>query len=289
MRHDCQVYIELNLPQAIYNNIPFYISKNKVILSPGIEGIIPANFIKLVTDKKGSILHKQQYESLIHIDFEKGFIRGFSILDLNNGKIIKSEENINIELDEFVETGIDGDVRKRPCVVTIDKDKISIYEAFLTNNFDKIKYIGFFSEYIPISQDNAADNFSGVFKIKDTFNSANLTKVKINKKNKEKEKNSDNKKVIGLSKNPDSKKSDEFKLTRETLKNPNIEKNYLLLFLNYEEVDILTSIDCIMIPNSDINKFKSYTYTLEIKPIKVNLTNFLDELKKFLEENVIII
>jgi 2'-phosphotransferase len=52
----CQVFVEVDLPRAMHDGIVFYISKNNVILSSGIDGMIPASYFKLVKDLKGAIL-----------------------------------------------------------------------------------------------------------------------------------------------------------------------------------------------------------------------------------------
>lgn len=59
MRNSCEVVIEINLVKAIYNKIPFFISTNKVILSPGIlNGSLPPEFFRTVQDyKKFQYIH----------------------------------------------------------------------------------------------------------------------------------------------------------------------------------------------------------------------------------------
>lgn len=52
MRADCQVAIWLDLAAAIRSGIPFYMAKNDVILSPGTDGIVPAEFFEKVLDLK---------------------------------------------------------------------------------------------------------------------------------------------------------------------------------------------------------------------------------------------
>ncbi len=54
MRSTCEVVIEINMVKALFkNNIPFFISSNKVILSPGIsDGSLPTNNFRTVLDFK---------------------------------------------------------------------------------------------------------------------------------------------------------------------------------------------------------------------------------------------
>lgn len=50
MRNSCQIVVELNANQAVYNKIPLFISENQVILSPGIEDHIPPKYFRSVYD-----------------------------------------------------------------------------------------------------------------------------------------------------------------------------------------------------------------------------------------------
>ena len=55
MRSSAEVVIEINMTQAIFEgNIPFFVSKNRVILTPGIgeKGIIPAHFFRKIFETK---------------------------------------------------------------------------------------------------------------------------------------------------------------------------------------------------------------------------------------------
>jgi 2'-phosphotransferase len=55
MRTSCEVVIEINMVKAIYEGkIPFFISENRVVLSPGIQdGSLPPKYFRTVLD-----LHK---------------------------------------------------------------------------------------------------------------------------------------------------------------------------------------------------------------------------------------
>ena len=55
MRNTCDVVIEINLIKAVKSGLmPFYISTNNVVLSPGIgdKGIIPPEYFRSVFDPK---------------------------------------------------------------------------------------------------------------------------------------------------------------------------------------------------------------------------------------------
>lgn len=48
MRGDCDLFIELDAAQAYLNGYKFLISTNEVILSQGINGVIPSRYFKQV-------------------------------------------------------------------------------------------------------------------------------------------------------------------------------------------------------------------------------------------------
>jgi hypothetical protein len=289
MRNNCEVFVDVNVPLAVYNGVPFYISKNKVILSPGVNGAIDPKFIKRVTDKKGQILMKQQYEVVVYISIAHNLVLNYAMIDLVELKHLQCEAAVNLTFDSFINSKLTDDIRRRPFVIAIDKNKQGEYEEYLKKNYHQVKYLSAFTDYIPINPEIVCD-IKEIEKVKESFNTANISQVKIDFKENKVKIEKFEKMVIddeGIVKgNQQVKKEEDFKLTRDALKNPNLEKNYILMFLNYEEEDILTSIDCVLIPNSDISKFKSYTYTLELQQIKANLNNFLDGFKKFLESNV---
>merc|ERR1712232_428478 len=52
MRYNCEVAIYLDLRRAIGDNVPFFMSTNEVILSPGINGVIHPSYIKGIKDLK---------------------------------------------------------------------------------------------------------------------------------------------------------------------------------------------------------------------------------------------
>ena len=64
MRASCQVVIEVNIVRAFMHKIPFFVSTNKVILSSGIDDIIPAKFFRSIVDHK-----KQEFMQMTDIDY----------------------------------------------------------------------------------------------------------------------------------------------------------------------------------------------------------------------------
>jgi len=45
MRQDCDVAFYIDLRNALSQGIPFFMSANWVVLSPGINGVVPARFL----------------------------------------------------------------------------------------------------------------------------------------------------------------------------------------------------------------------------------------------------
>ena len=56
MRKTCTVHIYINALKCAQNHIPFYKSDNGVILTAGIDGILPCEYFSHVTDSNGQIL-----------------------------------------------------------------------------------------------------------------------------------------------------------------------------------------------------------------------------------------
>lgn len=53
MRTNCEVVIEINMVKAIKEgHILFYISENRVILSSGIDGVLPSKYFRQVINMK---------------------------------------------------------------------------------------------------------------------------------------------------------------------------------------------------------------------------------------------
>lgn len=58
MRNSCDLYIEIDMANAMKDGMVFYISTNNVVLTRGFDGIIPSNYFKLVTNNQSQILFK---------------------------------------------------------------------------------------------------------------------------------------------------------------------------------------------------------------------------------------
>jgi len=53
MRNNTNLFIEINIEAAMKDDIKFYISKNNVVLTSGIDGILEAKYFKKVVDNEG--------------------------------------------------------------------------------------------------------------------------------------------------------------------------------------------------------------------------------------------
>lgn len=66
--------IEVNLPKAVLGgNLPFYVSENQVILSPGTkEGgyVPPENFRTVLDIKKNEYIYMAPFDYIVVYDFE---------------------------------------------------------------------------------------------------------------------------------------------------------------------------------------------------------------------------
>lgn len=60
MRRTCDVYITVDMFTAIKDGIDFYISSNNVILTEGIDGVLPPKYFKSVVSSKGQDLLKRE-------------------------------------------------------------------------------------------------------------------------------------------------------------------------------------------------------------------------------------
>jgi len=91
MRSSCQVVIELNMVKAIHgaHQIPFFLSKNDVILSEGLsDGSIPPEYFRSVLDfKKNKYLYEAPIDYICVYDFEctcseeKGALKSQEIIE----------------------------------------------------------------------------------------------------------------------------------------------------------------------------------------------------------------
>ena len=74
MRGSCEVVVEINMVKAIRDGkIPFFISENSVILSPGIgdKGYLPPQFFRQVINiKSKELIYSAPFDFIVVYDFE---------------------------------------------------------------------------------------------------------------------------------------------------------------------------------------------------------------------------
>eukprot|EP00743_Colponemidia_sp_Colp-15_P006189 GILK01006655.1.p1 GENE.GILK01006655.1~~GILK01006655.1.p1 ORF type:complete len:211 (+),score=21.02 GILK01006655.1:40-672(+) len=58
MRQRCQVHIYVDIARAIQDGIPFFQSRNGVILTPGVDGVLPPTyFTRVISARDQRVLH----------------------------------------------------------------------------------------------------------------------------------------------------------------------------------------------------------------------------------------
>ena len=50
MRYNCEVAVYVDLARALRDGVPFFVSANQVILSPGVNGAVPRSYLQKVKD-----------------------------------------------------------------------------------------------------------------------------------------------------------------------------------------------------------------------------------------------
>ncbi|GAA5849510.1 hypothetical protein JCM8547_000480 [Rhodosporidiobolus lusitaniae] len=56
MRKNCDLFIYLDVPQLLADSIPVYTSTNNVVLTAGIEGVVPPKYFAKVVKKGGQVI-----------------------------------------------------------------------------------------------------------------------------------------------------------------------------------------------------------------------------------------
>jgi len=164
MRVSCDVFIEIDIIRAIENNIPFFISGNKVILTSGINGLLPIEFFLLAKTSKNEILYVQNYDFLLYFILNPGsqdILEKIIILDIKNHSIFKvmdffdnsSIENEYKKLDSLIHFLIEYKIFREKIIIILSNNRVIQYRNFISNFHKIIKYKSFFLTYIPISEE----------------------------------------------------------------------------------------------------------------------------------------
>lgn len=151
MKNDTEVIVEINAPLAVFNDIKIYISSNRVILSPGVKGVIPISYFKKVIDyTSGIVLLSQTYKALV-------FIEGYTISVVSCGEIFgfanffsltnaDALNNVSSELINII------NLPKVPFVVAIREKNEEYYCTNIKQLIEKGKILhpAFYIDYVTI-------------------------------------------------------------------------------------------------------------------------------------------
>ena len=154
MKKDTQVIIELNAGVAYYNGIPLYISKNNVILSPGIDGVVERKYFKKVIDvDKKKVLFTTEYTVLLVINASA---LSACVVDCCEWKLLAYASNICYssyeDMNRFSMEMVKEGVCKRTWVVVVNrKDE----ESYCVNvkklcEGNLLVHPGFYVDYIVV-------------------------------------------------------------------------------------------------------------------------------------------
>lgn len=275
MRNSCEIYIEINMIYAFFNNIDFFISLNNVVLSPGIDGIIPVKFFKRVLDRNQKLIFDCLYDYFI--DFENGKIN----LKKNKNDIlieINGDFNDFEKLNKFVNLCIEKEFFKEKIITVISEDNkdkyINVIKKYIENY--NILYPQVFVDYV-------LKNESGIYK-SDKLEKIDIDWVKFySNKNNNNQKDNNNK-IEDDNKNENKNPITEI-LTKEILLDDTKIKFYILLFNNYDDDGYIESIDILFLNSSKIDKIMNQInikFTSD-KTIKKNYENFIYKLKSVLQ------
>ena len=312
MRLNCEIFIEINVQYAFYNNFEFFISKNKVILTPGDEnGILPVEYIKKVIDNKKNILYTCVYEVFI-----KYIQKCFCVY--NKKELLFKNEDPNLIGDFLNEKNL---FKNKIITIIENKEDEDEYNKLIKNGVENktIKYVSLFIDYLIDNKENenSEDNdyTSEYIKKVDvdwiTFYDNNIYENEEEEKNEDnkieeqkeetdnkemevEEESNDNNKInvsnniinsyINVSKTDDGNVHHE-KLTKEIISNKSKLKYYILIFLNYTNDDKSTikSIDVIIFKSSEIKEnklFHSFRFVFyEMEKTEKKYSKFLNKLK----------
>ena len=176
MRKNCEIYIEVNAIQAYYNNVEFFISANNVVLSPGINGVIPAEYIKKVTNRDHNVIYSQKYSVFVYYTSNK-------IIIYDDDKVNKKIDNSNSTgevdvINSVSEMLISSGLVKSPFVTVVDKGLEARYIKVIQEGIEKkiIKHPGVFVDYVLVPNNSNIIDLSN----KGELTSKIMKKVNVN-------------------------------------------------------------------------------------------------------------
>lgn len=163
MRYSCDIFVEIDIIRAVENQIPFFISGNKVILTPGIDAVLPSEYFLLVKTSKNIILHAQKYDFIVYVNFRSGIapeIENIKVIDLKNHYIIMEfnyfnsyEVNEISKLDNLIEYLVEQKLFKEKIIISINQKSIENYNCIISNNLKNLRYKSFFMIYSSLEKE----------------------------------------------------------------------------------------------------------------------------------------
>lgn len=152
MRLNCQVFVEVDAVCAFYNNVPFFKSKNNVILSPGIDGVVDKEYFKIVTDKDGNVLYGCEFAFLIFVKKEE-----ISVIETKENKeLFKTNDMTSKCFNDVVKEMISKSAFKSHCIAAVEesyeKEYCELIKKLLLEG--SLEYPAAYVDYI-IKKENA--------------------------------------------------------------------------------------------------------------------------------------
>lgn len=166
MRGSCEVYVEIDGPLCVANSISMFISKNKVILSPGIDGVIDPRYFKKVVSSDGKLLMACQYENVIFPYFlhSESYPNGFRLIELTalncytESTLLErfayadnNNSDQNIDLNEFSREFIVKEFNKKSTILVLLESQVESFKKYIKLNHSKLEHIALYNDYIPIN------------------------------------------------------------------------------------------------------------------------------------------
>jgi hypothetical protein len=162
MRFSCDVFIEIDIIRAIENNIPFFISENSVILTPGEneKGFLSKDYFRQVKSKNGEILYKIKYDYAIFINYKNDKIESFYIFDIIGYNKIKEIPFSLLDISELEKFELLTNVlidmklfKEKICISFFNKNEKTFID-FVLANYEEIKqYRSFYCFYKAFNKD----------------------------------------------------------------------------------------------------------------------------------------
>ena len=160
MRGSCQLYVEIDAALCVARGIEMYISTNKVVLSPGVNGVILPLFFKRVVDKTGKILMACQYQQVIVPIFKNDKLIEITVIDLNEGKSYYGITNEEIDLNNFSNKFVNLKLNEKSTIVLLDADNYNKFKNYIQENYKSLNHPSLWSECLLLDSNKNVNNVS---------------------------------------------------------------------------------------------------------------------------------